>query len=875
MKKQIVNPKPVVNSGQAVISSKRFDGWQNVFSGLGMSGFDKRVSGTWNYDRMVEIDVETAYASDDIAAKLIDKLPDTAMQKGLAYQGLSDDQEVAWLKKLKDLQMRSKFIIFKKWGRLYGGAALLIGTDEDDDLTKPLRPTLVNNVTSLTLISRYELYPSQVQYNPLESNFGFPEFYRLQLRGTSPVNGHEVHHSRILRTDGVLLPRRLHIQNQYWGDSVLSRLQNVIRNHGTSHDSIATVMQDFRVAVMKIKNLADMLANGDDQLITQRLAIVNLAKSVARAVVIDTEEEDFQFSTANLTGIKDLIEAVNERLSSAFDMPATVLFGRSPVGLGGSGGHEQDNWYDCVANFQETECRPPLDRLFEIIMSTKQGPTQGIIPPKFGFTFVPLKQTTDEERADVRLKTAQADNFYYQMQALTADEIALSRFGSGTFDMETKINSGTRVPIDNGEEEQQPSLINPDINELGQITPRGGHFATLQAATVNDEDDDLVRQAKIELQKAQAKYRKAPTRKWLNRLNKAMVALRDAEAKMDEDSPGSSGLQTAFFKALEDLEAARQAFTAEPSPDNDTKYRAAQEAHIKASQDLRALQESVLPKGRTDGIPDKFFAGDRNKAFNGMLENQGNYDRENTLLAQKKLNEGSPLRESFNKGNTEPYAPENQTAVAAKTNYAPERTSKETSPTVSAVEPLNLYDSADKKRPAQTIIISKSVAKTAAEAHKLAAKYGKAGEVDETSQSFRYRQRAPEDFAEGSMRTWENPNDKGVKIVFGALKGGDAKKNDSLYERWDQLFNMSIYKFIKGSGHVDTKRLDEREMELSLRQSDLVSLREKLKSEWNADDWRLAAKQVRAIERIIKNKEISPDKMMALQALGHQPTKEV
>lgn len=792
--KKIVNPTPVVNSGHAVVSNKRFDGWQNVFSGLGMAGMDKRVSSTWNYDRLVEIDVENAYASDDMAAKIIDKLPDTAMQKGLNFVGMTNEQESNFYRKLKQLQFRSKFTQFKKWGRMYGGSALLVGTDEDDDLTMPLRPSLVNNVTSLTLISRYELYPSQVQYNPLEPNFGFPEFYRLQLRGTSQVNGHEVHHSRILRSDGVLLPRRLHIQNQYWGDSVLSRLANVIRNHGTSHDSIATVLQDFRIAVFKIKNLADMLANGDDGLITQRLKIVNMAKSVARSVVIDTEEEEFEFSTANLSGIKDLIEAVNERLASAVDMPMTVLFGRSPVGLGGSGGHEQDNWYDCVANYQEVECRPPMERLFEIIASTKQGPTEGLIPAKFGFNFVPLKQMTEAEKADVKLKTAQADALYVTNGVLTADEVAVSRFGSGEFDMETKINVSLRTPIDNGEEEETVDLLNPDISELGQVTVRGAHFATLNSQTVNDEDDDLVVQAKIELQKAQKKLKVNPKNKRnQNRVATAMKALTLAQRKDNDD----------------------------PMDDN---------PFVDATKD-------PLKNG------------------NAALENEMN-DQENSLTVEQRLNK--------------------QTSEAAPINFAPERTSKNTKPTVSAVDPVNEYDSEDKKRPAQTIIISKKIAPTAEEATKIAAKYGEAKSVDETSQSFRFRQADPASFVEGSMRTWENPNAPGVKIVFGALKKSD-KKQDGLYDRWERLFNMSVYSFIKTQGEIDQKRLDEKQLEVISDQEKIVALKEKLKPEWNADDWALASRQVRAIEKLLINKTKlfdkgkPTDKLIALKALGHNP----
>jgi hypothetical protein len=129
------------------------------------------------------------------------------------------------------------------------------------------------------------------------------------------------------------------------------------------------------------------------------------------------------------------------------------------------------------------------------------------------------------------------------------------------------------------------------------------------------------------------------------------------------------------------------------------------------------------------------------------------------------------------------------------------------------------------------------------------------------------------------MRTWENPNDPGVKIVFGDLKKSD-KKQDGLYDRWEKLFNMSVYSFIKTQGEVDHKRLDERQLEVLADQEKIVALKEKLKPEWNADDWALASRQVRAIEKLLNNKTglfakgKPSDKLVALKALGHNPLLE-
>src|SRR5579884_2971049 len=151
------NVVTVLPSG-AVISNKRLDsyradGWQNILTGLGM-GNDKRSYVSLVYRRLVEIDVETLYAGDDISARVIDLLPDHGIRKWIDLQGFDEKKELAIQEKLSAIEAKKKVLQALKWARMYGGAGLLIGTDEMEDLTKPLEPDTVENVLSLTLITR-------------------------------------------------------------------------------------------------------------------------------------------------------------------------------------------------------------------------------------------------------------------------------------------------------------------------------------------------------------------------------------------------------------------------------------------------------------------------------------------------------------------------------------------------------------------------------------------------------------------------------------------------------------------------------------------------------------------------------------------------
>lgn len=75
----------------------------------------------------------------------------------------------------------------------------------------------------------------------------------------------------------------------------------------------------------------------------------------------------------------------------------------------------------------------------------------------------------------------------------------------------------------------------------------------------------------------------------------------------------------------------------------------------------------------------------------------------------------------------------------------------------------------------QTIIVSKKRAKSVAEAKTIAKKFAKGnpGAVDETSTSYRFRQRDPSEFVAGSLRTIQPA--EGVSLVIGHLKSAKAK----------------------------------------------------------------------------------------------------
>lgn len=417
------------------IVKSTLDGWANLLTSLGVRGRDKRLGAEISWEPLGELEAEELYAQDDVAATIVDYLPDEMTREWIELKG-----EAAQNKKFEDrltqLSVKSKSNEGLKWARMYGGAALLVITD-DQNLELPL--TKFSQIKQLQLLSRWELKRADLDTDLASPNFGNPLTYRLSstaMQGNA-LKSPKIHYSRVIRFEGVKLGRRLRTYLDYWGDSSLTRCREPILNYQTSHNAAVTALQDFSVGVFKLKNLANLVASGQEEDIKKRIAIAEMSKSVLHAMLID-EDETYENVTRNLTGVPEILEKSTDRLVSASRMPHNILLGDSSKGLGSTGESEQTTWYDFVSSVQEKDLRPILDRvMFLLAMELKTE-----APP---FDFKPLWQMTEEEQAGIRKTQSETDKNYVDTGVLDPGEVAKSRFGGPQWSAETVLNDKARA----------------------------------------------------------------------------------------------------------------------------------------------------------------------------------------------------------------------------------------------------------------------------------------------------------------------------------------------------------------------------------------------------------------------------------------------
>lgn len=447
----------------------RLDGWESTITGLGVMGRDKRLAARVGASKQVsQQEADDLFHGNDLANRICSLPAEELFRQWIEFKIDADPDEAEGtadtraelvtdvMQALQTLGAQRHLTEAEVWARVHGGAAVYVGADmgPTDDPAEPLDLARVQAVRFLHVYDRHELRVASYNVDKTSPDYGQPELYEVvtpiefyasgQVTKNAPKVGQKIHASRVLHFDGARTSRARRRTNAGWGDSVFVRLHDVLRGYGVAWDSAEALMQDFAQAVIKMKGLAEAVATGGEDLVKERIELLNYSRSVIRAMLLDADNEDFKREPTPLTGLPDLLDRWLQRMSSACGLPITLLFGMSPGGLNATGDNDVRNFYDKIKADQETRIRPLVEKLLTILLSAKEGPTGGRVPDGWSFTFCPLWQMSDEQKADLRLKVAQADEIYLVNQVARPDEVAASRFGGDDYSIDTTLDRETR-----------------------------------------------------------------------------------------------------------------------------------------------------------------------------------------------------------------------------------------------------------------------------------------------------------------------------------------------------------------------------------------------------------------------------------------------
>lgn len=444
--------------GKETKSVERKDGWLNLFTGLGTRADKTKSTRAVPTGFLLDAEKEIIYADDGLGARIVDLLPEDMMKQGWHYvfenekEGF-DNYSKIYNHVFKEIRANYKIAQALKWARLYGGALILLGVYDGESLDQPLNLNKIKNFENLKIIPRNNVMygTMEFQMNPELPRYGQVEYYPVTFYTGRQYQMQRVHYSRVIEIKGIEIPSSeaslIPMEFRYWGLSVFQRIQDRLKELGSSFSSLANLLNELTIGKYKYKDLAQIMASDEGgELVQKRLQAMDLMKSVFHSVLLDTDES-FERDTLSFGGVSDVMYQFMMMTSAATGYPMTKLFGISPGGLNSTGEADMYQYYDMVKAKQETELLPIIERLVKIISEWQNIPEPEIV-------FNPLEQMTEKEQAELDEKKAHTEKLkqetyqgYIEMGIMSPEVAEVVEFGDTLKGIRQKIGETSKEEL--------------------------------------------------------------------------------------------------------------------------------------------------------------------------------------------------------------------------------------------------------------------------------------------------------------------------------------------------------------------------------------------------------------------------------------------
>jgi phage-related protein (TIGR01555 family) len=298
-----------------------------------------------------------------------------------------------------------------KWARLYGGAgALMAIKGHEEFLDQPLDPDDINPGSYLGLIpfDRWVgISPNATQISQdfnRPADWGLPEYY--ECTAEDKAKSFNVHCSRILRFQGPDVPTPEFQAQQYWGISELEVIWEELRKRDNASFAILNLIYRANILARKDPELAQIMSGlGVSQQAAQRWAASLQAQNELlnnQSMLVLGKDGEMQSVQYTFSGIGEVYAQFQMDIAGAAQIPVTRLFGRTVTGLGQSNDADERYYEESIAQKQNEELRPQLDKLYPVICMSEFGE----IPDDLDFNFPSIRVLTEEEKAEMTEKAS-------------------------------------------------------------------------------------------------------------------------------------------------------------------------------------------------------------------------------------------------------------------------------------------------------------------------------------------------------------------------------------------------------------------------------------------------------------------------------------
>jgi len=338
-----------------------------------------------------------------------------------------------------------------KWNRLFGGAGIIIMTDQDPETPLDIESISKDSPLEFRAVDMWELfwdkqntegYDPQIQAEDIE----FYSYYGIKL-----------HKSRVMRLKGLTAPSFIRPRLRGWGFSVVEALVRSINQYLKGTDLGYEVLDEFKIDVFRVKNLNNtLLSPNGNQKVRERFQMVNWIKNYNNALVLDIEDE-YDHKQLSFAGLGEAMDGIRLQIAADMRMPITKLFGTSMS----KGFATDQNDMEVYNAMVESQVRNKLKYDILRIIEIKCQKLFGFIPDDIAINFKPLRILSAEQEENVKTQ-----KFNRLLSAKQAGEITVYEFREG-------VNKGNLFDIKLDNAGDKLNSDDPDVANLvaGQPDP--------------------------------------------------------------------------------------------------------------------------------------------------------------------------------------------------------------------------------------------------------------------------------------------------------------------------------------------------------------------------------------------------------------------
>jgi uncharacterized protein len=386
------------------------DSFANFEARVGVGTNNQSAASTYTFDFISRnrVQLEAMYRSSWIVGAVVDCIAEDMTRAGITINSdLSPEDGKKLDQSFNSLGIWDGLCDNGKWARLYGGSLAVMLID-GQDMQTPLNIDSIGEgqFKGLLILDRWLVQPT---LNDLVTEFGpdmgMPKFYDV-VADSMAMKRQRIHHSRVLRQDGITLPYWQRIAENLWGQSVIERLFDRLVAFDSTTQGTAQLVYKAHLRTYGVEGLREIIATGGPALegLIKQIEMIRRFQSNEGVTLMDSKDT-FETHQYAFSGLRDILLQIGEQLSGAAETPLTRLFGQSPGGLNSDGDGQMKQYHEGINAKQERRLRRGLTLLIEVMARSVLGTS---MPEGWSFTFNTLQKMNNSEKADVGQKTTAA-----------------------------------------------------------------------------------------------------------------------------------------------------------------------------------------------------------------------------------------------------------------------------------------------------------------------------------------------------------------------------------------------------------------------------------------------------------------------------------